>query len=65
MAKKKASAIKVEVRDCSKCNESIVIEDLLYCKLKVRDINFPTSMGIVSFKHECGYFRLKRETDVK
>ena len=60
MAKKKASATKVEIKDCSKCNESIVIEDLLYCKLKVQDINFPTNLGLVSFKNDCEYFRLKR-----
>ena len=61
MAKKKASVTKVEIKDCSKCNESMIIEDLLYCKMRVQDINYPTSMGIVSFKNECGYFRLKRE----
>ena len=59
MAKKKVTT-KVEVRDCSKCNESIVIEDLHYCKLKVQDINFPTNLGLVSFKNDCEYFRSKR-----
>ena len=59
MAKKKE--IKAEPKDCSKCNESVIIEDLLYCKMRIQSINNPTSIGIVSFTDECGYFRLKKE----
>ena len=59
MAKKKAPA-KPTLKDCSKCNESVIIEDLLYCKMRIQSINNPTSIGIVSFVDECGYFRLKR-----
>ncbi len=58
MAKKKE--IKAKPKDCSKCNESIEIENLLYCKMRIKSINNPTSIGIVSFIDECGYFRLKR-----
>ncbi len=60
MAKKKVTTKKVEVRDCSKCNESITIKDLLYCKMRVQDIKYPTPMGIASFKNDCEYFRSKR-----
>ena len=59
MAKKKE--IKAEPKDYKKCNESVVIEDLLYCKMRIQSINNPTSIGIVSFVDECGYFRLKKE----
>ena len=58
MAKKKE--IKAEHKDCSKCNESVIIEDLLYYKMRIQSINNHTSVGIVSFVSECGYFRLKR-----
>ena len=34
MAKKKE--IKAEPKDCSKCNESVIIEDLLYCKMRIQ-----------------------------
>ena len=59
MAKKKE--IKAEPKDCKKCNESIEIENLLYCKMRIKSINNPTLKGIVSFIDECGYFRLKKE----
>ena len=61
MAKKKE--IKAEPKDCSKCNKSVVIEDLLYCKMRIQSINNHTSIGIVSFVSDCGYFRLKRVTN--
>ena len=60
MAKKKAPA-KPTLKDCKKCNESIEIENLLYCKMRIKSINNPTSIGIVSFIDERGYFRLKKE----
>ena len=36
-------------------------KDLLYCKMRIQSINNPTSIGIVSFVDDCGYFRLKKE----
>ena len=60
MAKKKQIKA-AEPKDCSKCNKSVIIEDLLYCKMRIQNINNPTKLGIVSFVSDCGYFRLKKE----
>ncbi|MCT7637055.1 hypothetical protein [Aliarcobacter butzleri] len=56
MAKKKM--VQEELKDCSKCNESIKQDNKLHCKIKIKDLNLPFSCySEVTVKRECGYFK--------
>ncbi|OCL99541.1 hypothetical protein AAX29_00582 [Aliarcobacter thereius] len=48
-----------ELRDCSKCNEVININDELHCKMNMQEIDKPTAYSKVTMRH-CVWFRTKK-----
>ncbi|HAC70153.1 hypothetical protein Q6A90_04840 [Aliarcobacter skirrowii] len=56
MSKKKEKII--SLKDCSKCNESRLINNQLHCSLSMQDGKTPSSYSNVSFK-DCIWFRPK------
>ena len=49
---------KTELKDCSKCNEVLKVDEVLYCKLRLK-CEILTETARVKEK-DCGFYREKR-----
>lgn len=58
MAKAKPKA--QTIRECSKCNSSIVLNGKQYCRTMVKDISNPSECGRVESKIDCLYYRERK-----
>jgi hypothetical protein len=56
---KKSKEVKVPI-NCKSCRSSLVVDEVCYCKLRLKDENCLLDSGIVTTVIDCIWFKVKK-----